>query len=52
MQNNLKGDLLHANYVTKELMTIIMGIRIYDSNSGKVQAVQLTNKMRLKNIAE
>ena len=52
VQNNLKGDLLHANYVTKELMTIIMGIRIYDSNSGKVQAVQLTNKMRLKNIAE
>ena len=51
VQNNRKGDLLRANYVTKELMTIIMGIRIYDTNSGRVQAIQLTNKMRLKNIA-
>ena len=52
VQNNKKGDLLRANYVTKDLMTVIMGIRIYDTNSGKVQAIQLTNKMRLRNIAE
>ena len=52
VQNNRKGDLLRANYVTKDLMTVIMGIRIYDSNSGKLQFLQLTNKMRLKNIAD
>ena len=52
VQNNRKGDLLRANYVTKDLMTVIMGIRIYDSNSGRLQFLQLTNKMRLKNIAD
>lgn len=52
VQNNKKGDRLRANYVTKDLMTVILGIRIYDTESGKVQAIQLTNKMRLRNIAE
>jgi len=51
VQNNKKGDRLRANYVTKSLMTVIMGIRMYDPSSGKPQTVQLTNKVRLRNIA-
>lgn len=52
VQNNKKGDSLRANYVTKSLMTVIMGIRVYDPSSGKPQAIQLTNKVRLRNIAQ
>jgi len=52
VQNNKKDDTLRANYVTKSLMTVIMGIRIYDPSSGKPQAIQLTNKVRLRNIAQ
>ncbi len=52
VQNNKKGDTLRASYVTKSLMSVIMGIRIYDPSSGKPQAIQLTNKVRLRNIAQ
>ncbi len=52
IQNNKKGDTLRANYVTKSLMTVTMGIRIYDPTSGKPETVQLTNKVRLRNIAQ
>lgn len=52
VQNNRKGDTLRANYVTKSLMTVIMGIRMYDPSSGQPQAIQLTNKVRLRNIAQ
>lgn len=51
-QNNQIGDSLRANYVTKELVTVTMGIQIYDPNDvGKPQSLQLTNKIRLRNIA-
>lgn len=50
-QNNRKGDSLRANYVTKSLMTVIMGIKVYDNNTGDSQSIQLTNKIRLKNVA-
>ena len=50
VQNNRKGDVLRASYVTKSVMTIMLGIRIYDSTSGKAQMAQFTNKVRLKNV--
>ncbi len=49
VQNNKKGDVLRANYVTKSIMTVIMGIQIWDSGMKKPQVVQFTNKVRLKN---
>ncbi len=52
VQNNKKGDTLRANYVTKSLLTVVMGIRIYDPTSGKPQSVQLTNKVKLRNVAQ
>jgi hypothetical protein len=48
-QNNKKGDSIRANYVTKSLITVTMGVRVFDPNSGKPQAIQLTNKVRVRN---
>jgi hypothetical protein len=52
VQNNKKGDMLRASYTTKSLMTVIMGIRIYDTGTrkGRAELVQLTNKVRLRNV--
>jgi prepilin-type N-terminal cleavage/methylation domain-containing protein len=51
VQNNKKGDVLRANYVTKSVMTVVMGIQIWDAGIKRPQVVQFTNKIRLKNIA-
>ena len=50
VQNNKKGDVFRASYTTKELITVIVGIRVYDSGSGKPAQFQLSNKIRLRNI--
>lgn len=50
VQNNLKGDVIRANYVTKSVMTVVMGIRLYDNGSKRPQFVQLTDRIRLKNV--
>ena len=50
-QNNKPGDSLRANYVTKELVTVTLGVRIYDASTSKPQTVQLTSKVRLRNIS-
>jgi hypothetical protein len=52
VQNNKKGDVLRANYVTKSVMTVLMGIQIWDAGIKRAQVVQFTNKIRLKNIAQ
>lgn len=49
-QNNKKGDILRATYTTKNVITVIMGIRIYDPSTGKPQSVQLNSKVHLKNV--
>ena len=51
VQNNKQGDKLYADYVTKSLLTVTLGIRIYDPATGNPESVQLTNKIRLKNVA-
>lgn len=50
-QNNKPDDKLKANYITKELLTINLGMRIYDASTKKPQTMQLTGKVHLKNIA-
>lgn len=50
VQNNAKQDSIKANYVTKALITVLMGIQIYDSSSGKPQITELSNKVRVKNV--
>lgn len=49
-QLNQDGDVVVGNYATKTLMSVTMGIRFYDSNSGKVHPVELTNKVRIRNL--
>jgi hypothetical protein len=39
-----------GNYSTKTLMQITLGIRYYDRNSGKLQPIELTNKVRVRNL--
>jgi type II secretory pathway pseudopilin PulG len=50
VQNNKAKDVLKASYVTKSLMTVSVGIRIYDPSRGKPEVVELNSKVRLKNI--
>lgn len=51
VQNNKKGDVLRANYITKSVMTVTVGIHIYDTGAKRPQSVQFTSRVRLKNIA-
>ncbi|MDH7482578.1 MAG: type II secretion system protein [Armatimonadota bacterium] len=51
VQNNLADDTLRANYVTKSLITVTLGIKMYDPASGKPQNIELTNKVRIRNVA-
>jgi prepilin-type N-terminal cleavage/methylation domain-containing protein len=48
-QNNQLGDVVKASYVTKSVMTVNLGIRLYDSTNGRPYLLQLTSKMKLKN---
>lgn len=50
VQNNRKGDRIRASYCTKSLMTVIMGIRIYNPIGGRPESVELTNKVKLRNV--
>ncbi|MHB0912430.1 MAG: PulJ/GspJ family protein [Armatimonadota bacterium] len=51
-QNNKRGDSLRANYTTKNLMTVSLGMRVYDPGRKKPYSIQLTNKIKLNNVAE
>jgi oxalate decarboxylase/phosphoglucose isomerase-like protein (cupin superfamily) len=51
VQNNKQGDILKASYSTKSLITVNVGVRVYNITSGKPASVQLTNKVRVKNVA-
>lgn len=52
VQNNQKSDILRASYVTKSIMTVQLGMRIYDVGTGRAQTAQLANKVRLRNVAQ
>lgn len=47
--DNGPGDIIRADYVTKNLMTITFGMRVYDPQSTKLYFMELTNKVRIKN---
>jgi prepilin-type N-terminal cleavage/methylation domain-containing protein len=51
VQNNKLGDKLKANYTTKSLITVIMGVRAYNPSTGKPLNIQLTNKIHVRNVA-
>lgn len=50
-QNNKNDDVIKASYVTKSVITINLGMKIFDSANGKPFVVQLSNKIKVKNSA-
>lgn len=47
--NNEPGMVVTADYATKMLVSIDLAIRLYDESSGKPHAVELSNRIRLRN---
>ena len=49
-QTNLSGYTMKADYLTRQLMTLAMGVRLYELNSGQPQQVTLTQKIKVRNL--
>ncbi len=47
--NALHYATVRADYITRELMSTALGVRLYDLNSGQPQQVTLTQKFRIRN---
>jgi hypothetical protein len=50
MQNNQANDVVKADYLTRQLMTFALSVRLYDVNSGQAQQVTLTQKIKVRNL--
>lgn len=50
IQNNLPSDLIKVDYLTRQLMTFGLSVRLYDLNSGQPQQVTLTQKIKIRNL--
>lgn len=50
IQNNLPTDVVKMDYLTRQLMTFSLSVRLYDFNSGQPQQVTLTQKVRVGNL--
>lgn len=49
IQFNRKDDIVKGDYITKSLVTIHMGIRMFDPETGKPHAIDLTNSVKVRN---
>lgn len=49
-QTNRPGDVVRVDYSTKSLLNVTIGVRAYDPSTSKAMLVQLTNKVRLRNV--
>jgi len=50
IQNNFPTDVVKLDYLTRHLMTFVLGVRLYDLGSGQPQQVTLTQKIRVRNL--
>jgi prepilin-type N-terminal cleavage/methylation domain-containing protein len=50
IQNNLTSDVVKADYLTRQLMTFALGVRLFDLNSGQPQLTTLTQKIKVRNL--
>lgn len=50
VQGNLSTDVVKADYLTRQLMTVALSVRLFDLNSGAPQTVTLTQKVRVRNL--
>lgn len=49
IQFNRDGDVVKGDYVTKSLITVHLGMRMFDPDSGKPHSVDLTNSIKVRN---
>ena len=50
VQNNRGSDVVKADYLTRQLMTFALSVRLYEPNSGQPQQITLTQKIRVRNL--
>ena len=50
LQANQLGYITKADYLTRQLITFSLGVRLYDFNSGLPQEVDLTRRVALRNL--
>jgi prepilin-type N-terminal cleavage/methylation domain-containing protein len=50
IQNNLPIYSVRGDYLTRELMTFALGVRLYEFNSRQPQQVTLTRKVKVQNL--
>jgi hypothetical protein len=50
IQNNLRTDVVKADYLTRQLMTLNVGIRLYDFSSGQPQQFNVSQKIHIRNL--
>jgi len=46
---NRAGDIVRGDYTTRSLVTVHLGMRIFDPESGKPSTVDLTNSIKVRN---
>jgi hypothetical protein len=49
-QTNRATDIVRATYATRELTTVQLGLVQYEPRSGDPQSLQLTNRVRVRNV--
>lgn len=50
IQNNLPSDVVKSDYLTRQLMTVAIGVRLFDLNSGQPQQATLTQQVKVRDI--
>jgi len=51
-QTNKRDDLVRATYRTKGLISLSLAVRKYDRASGIAQVLELTDKVKVRNIVK
>jgi hypothetical protein len=49
-QTNRSTDVVRATYGTRELVSVQLGLQQYEPRTGEAQALQLTNRVRVRNV--
>ena len=49
-QTNAAGDSIKADYLTRNLMSLSLGVRLYEFNSRQPQQISLTQKIKVRNL--
>jgi len=50
IQNNRTTDVVKASYLTRQLMTAAVSVKLYEFNSGQPQSATLTQQIRVRNL--